>query len=67
VSNPIESIEYSREITFVYTQEYPIIVPMFRTGQMSMLSACCSTIDWITFITINTNWKSLVLCVVGET
>jgi len=30
-----------RAITVVYTQEYPIILPMVGIGQKSKLNACC--------------------------
>ena len=37
--NRIESTELSRATTVVYTQEYPIILPVVGIGQMSRLNA----------------------------
>jgi len=37
----VDSTEYSRETTVVYTQEYPMPVPMFGIDQMSRFSARC--------------------------
>ena len=39
--NLAKSTEYSRATTIVYTQEYPITLPMFGTGQMSRHNARC--------------------------
>ena len=36
--NSVDSIEYSREITDVYTHEYPITLPMGGIGQLSTLN-----------------------------
>jgi len=41
VLNRVESTEYSRATTVVYTHEYPITLPMVGTGQMSRLNARC--------------------------
>jgi len=41
VLNRVESTEFSQETTDVYTQEYPITLPMVGTGQMSRLNARC--------------------------
>jgi len=37
----VDSTDYSRETTVVYTHEYPITVPIVGIGQMSKLSAHC--------------------------
>ena len=39
--NRIESTEYWGATTVVDTQEYPLILPMVGTGQMSGLNARC--------------------------
>jgi len=40
-----ESTEYSQETTLVYTQEYPITLPMVGIGQRSRLNARCLPIE----------------------
>ena len=39
--NRVESIEFSRATTIVYTQQYPLTLPMVGMGQMSRLNARC--------------------------
>jgi len=41
VLNRVESTEYSRAMTVVYTHEYPSTLPMDGTGQLTMLNARC--------------------------
>jgi len=41
VLNRVESTEYSQVNTVVYTQEFPITVPMVGIGRMSRLNARC--------------------------
>jgi len=41
VLNRVESTEYSRATTVVYTQEYPATQSMNGTGQMSRHNAGC--------------------------
>jgi len=41
VLNRVESIEYSRATTVVYTHEYRIALPMVGISQMSRLNARC--------------------------
>jgi len=45
VLNQVESTEYSRATTVVYTQEYPITVHTVGIGQMSRLNARCLPIN----------------------
>ena len=40
-----ESTEYSQETPLVYTQEYPIPLPMVGIGQRSRLTAHCLPIE----------------------
>ena len=39
--NRVEGTEYSRVNTVVYTQKYPITVPMVGIGRMAKLNARC--------------------------
>ena len=39
--NRVESTEYSRAMTVVYTHEYPPTLPMDRTGQISRFNSRC--------------------------
>jgi len=41
VLNRVENTEYPRANTVVYTQEFPITVPMVGIGRMSRLNARC--------------------------
>jgi len=41
VLNRVESTDYSRATTVVYTQEYPTLLPKVEIGQMSRLIARC--------------------------
>ena len=41
VLNRVESTELLRKTIVVYTNEYPITLSMFGTGQISMLNARC--------------------------
>ena len=43
--NRVESTEYSRASTAVYTHEYPITLPMVGIGQMSRFNDSCLPID----------------------
>ena len=42
----VESTEYSRATTVVYTQEYPITLAMVGIGQMSRPNARCLHIEF---------------------
>jgi len=41
VLNQVESTDYSQATSVVYTQEYPITLPMAGIGQICMLNASC--------------------------
>jgi len=49
VLNRVESTDYTRTKTVVYTQEYPITRPMVGIGPMSMLNARCLPIQPFVF------------------
>jgi len=56
VLNRGESTEFSRAITVIQTQEYPITLPVIGTGQMLRINARCLPIKLL-------NYKLGVTCV----
>jgi len=58
VLNRVESTEFSRPTTGVYTQEYPITVSMVGIGQMSRLN--CSLFTYIRYYNSLSNFSSYI-------